>query len=508
MQTKQIRTEKPDDGSGNAVFKFIPIDEVTTSPEESNVLKLASTKMPKQTTANEMPTSTSTLATEPNTPTSQRQNYVNINEFIAMTQSTTAVPQIPNQTTTMNVETAVTADITLPPTTVPTTLAPLTTETITTPITTTEASTISTTPTSWLPMTTVIPIVNTRVLTTNVPTTDGSAQASASITQAAAANTRDTELLQAILDQLDRRPKNLNPSSGANQLIDNNQLLQAILSGGRTQSTSTTTVRSIEDDLRQFEEDSRLLKALLLATGRNPDDLNLPTLDRIKAITAGTTVTMTSQQATTQTQPPTTTTMRTTTVAPTTTTTSTTTTMAPITTTTITSTAPAPATTPSLNDDIRRLQEDTRLLQALLQATGNQNTDSLPVISGITSNVRIASNPLTTSLGTNPTTPINNVRVYTTRPLPVFTNALNTVPISDSTLQPQQSSIEEIGISTTFRPFNERATTTSRSVDGVRTTTLRAQPAGFTMTTERPSTSTFSDEEDLLFLQNLVSCMY
>lgn len=57
-----------------------------------------------------------------------------------------------------------------------------------------------------------------------------------------------------------------------------------------TTTTTTTTPRpttnapstpSIEDDIRQFQEDTKLLQALLKATGQDPSKLNLPTLPNV-----------------------------------------------------------------------------------------------------------------------------------------------------------------------------------------------------------------------------------
>lgn len=42
--------------------------------------------------------------------------------------------------------------------------------------------------------------------------------------------------------------------------------------------TTTVNAKSIEDDIRQFQEDTKLLQALLAATGQDPSKLNLPTL--------------------------------------------------------------------------------------------------------------------------------------------------------------------------------------------------------------------------------------
>lgn len=46
----------------------------------------------------------------------------------------------------------------------------------------------------------------------------------------------------------------------------------------RRPSTTRNTTPSIEDDIRQFEEDSKLLQALLKATGQDPSKFNIPTI--------------------------------------------------------------------------------------------------------------------------------------------------------------------------------------------------------------------------------------
>lgn len=50
-----------------------------------------------------------------------------------------------------------------------------------------------------------------------------------------------------------------------------------------TTQRPTTTVNgpSIEDDIRQFQEDTKLLQALLKATGQDPSKLNIPTLPNL-----------------------------------------------------------------------------------------------------------------------------------------------------------------------------------------------------------------------------------
>ncbi|CAH2091661.1 unnamed protein product [Euphydryas editha] len=554
-ETKQIRTERPDDGNGNTVFKFIPIDEVTVSSQESNVLKLASTKMAKLLTNNEIVQSTTSQS---NTQTTRVQNDININSQMMTTEAfstmstdtTTMAPELSMVINNIAAETTtLSPESTLQTSNTATTLSTTATETVTTsiPITnpplssTTMEQTITTTApqtTTKRTTTTVVPTTSTTLIndlsmlttitsstfqttslnpftvtaTTSSPTT--------SVLETAASNQRDAELLQSLLQQIGRNPKNLNNFNSNNQVPINYQqndsakLLQAILSGG-TQKLgnnknknilfTTTTSRSIEDDIRQFEEDTKLLKALLIATGRNPAELNLPNLDNIKQVTATTNFIPTTKKLITTTTE--TTTQPTTTTTPTTTSTTTTTTNVPTQTiTTLNSITTDRTSTLSFNEDLRKLQEDTRLLQALLQATANQNVGSLPIISGITSNVRVASNPLTTSIQSNPSTPINIRPVFTTQPSPVF-DGIMPETVTVSTLQPQQQTTEEIRISTTFQPFNERSTTTIRSVNEALPTTQRAQNSRFRFTTEIPSTSTFSDEEDILFLQNLKSVL-
>ncbi|XP_047545839.1 mucin-17-like isoform X1 [Vanessa atalanta] len=527
--TKQIRTEKPDDGNGNTVFKFIPIDEVTVSPQESNVLKLASTKMPKTTTFNEM-----LQVTTSNSNTQTLQNDISTNGQTSSTPIFAMTSNESSDTTTIFPELSIVMNNIEAK---PTTLTPeITTSTVnmagtmfstanemSTPITLTTPATTVTTETDNL--STVTTTLLTTLQTTSFnPSTAAITTPTANVLETAASNQKDAELLQSLLQQIGRSPKNLNNFSN-NQQNDNAKLLQAILLGGpqniankktSENKQSSTTIRSIEDDIRQFEEDTKLLKALLLATGRNPAELNLPNLDNTKKVTASTTsipittnlITTTDQPTTTQRTTTTipTTTSTTTTPTTTTTTTTSTTTNTPLITTTLKSTSSGRISELSYNEDLRKLQEDTRLLQALLQATGNQNTANIPIISGITSNVRIASNPLTTSIESNPTTPVNDRPILTTRPSPVFT-AITPETVTVSTLQPQQQTTEEIGISTTFQPFNVRSTTTVRSVGEESTVTRRPKNSRFQVTTEMPSTSTFSDEEDLLFLQNLKSVL-
>ncbi|KPJ19774.1 hypothetical protein RR48_02409 [Papilio machaon] len=259
------------------------------------------------------------------------------------------------------------------------------------------------------------------------------------------------------------------------------KLLQALLLSAKDnvkdkqKSLQTTTVRTIQDEIRQFEEDTKFLKALLQATGRDPAELNIPNLNDIKPTLA---VTTTMKPITTTTQAP-----------------------APTTTSVIKSTT-------SIAEDLKKIKEDTQLLQALLQATGQTvDTLNLPVISGITSNVRIASNPRTTSIESNPTTPMNVRPIYTTIQSTEKTTTQTNVPQTISTLptlQEQQSTVkEDIGISTTYRPVQRRITTTTTPPEIYSTLSARRAPSLAQVTTEVPSTSTFSVEEDLAFLNNL-----
>lgn len=48
-----------------------------------------------------------------------------------------------------------------------------------------------------------------------------------------------------------------------------------------TTAASTLNTPSIEDDIKQFEEDTKLLQALLKATGQDPSKFNIPTLNTI-----------------------------------------------------------------------------------------------------------------------------------------------------------------------------------------------------------------------------------
>ncbi|CAK1551565.1 unnamed protein product [Leptosia nina] len=482
-ETKQIRTEKPNDGSGNTVFKFIPIEDVTVpSSQETNVLKLASPKTLKPTTFDSLQT-TIASTTEVNTQTPQIQTNTEPSVEITSTTQTLAAtpfkistdaqnnesvtpefnePIFTTDTKTAMIENAITEKI--PSSTEPSTVMP-TTDSITTNndvkfsadlYTTTEVVTDFTLPSTTYRMPTA----------TSIPT-------------ASATNSIYQTQTNTPLTQTERNAKNLAGFNNAqvlqNQQEENAKLLQALLlaTGQNTNSakpsnsrskSQTTTSRSIEDDIRQFEEDTKLLKALLQATGRDPASLNIPSLNDIKsAITTAKPVEPTTTFSTTTTEQPTTQTSTTQTIF----------------------TKP----TQSVNDEIQRLQEDTKLLQALLQATSNKNIGNMPIISGLTSNVRIASNPLTTSMETKSTTAFNVRPVYTTTRAPSTTTVRSQI-ITVSTLQP---TTEDIGISTTFRPVNVKAPTTTKN-----------RP---TVTTEIPSSSTYSDEEDLLFLQNLKSVL-
>lgn len=507
MQTKQIRTEKPEDGGGNTVFKFIPIDEVMVKQQNSNVLKLA-TKAPSltNTESSEVQIETATRSTEVNTQASQTQ--ANTENASTSTQETTIVTNTPLATTTDNIIVSQTTEAT--PSTLTTTQAPTTTQV---PTATLAATTQSQTTTQAPTTTTVASTTTTLAPTTLVQTTTTPAptMTEATTTQLPTTVTKPTTISQSPLTtiqtakqnaQNSRDPKYLSVESFNNMLTgagsstttkiiptthqnDPTALLQALLSAtGNTNSglslpnpsgnninlnrVSTTTSRSLEEDIRQFEEDTKLLKALLAATGQNPANLNIPSLDVLS-----TTELPTTQAQTTTTRP---------------------------TTTTVMSTSTQASTTLSLQDDLNQFQEDAKLLQALLQATG-QNTGNinLPDISKVTSNIRIASNPLTTQIVSKPTTPRDSRPLQTTTNGPVFrTFASRTV----STTPAEVSTTEEVKISTTFTPFIQRSTT-SRDVE-TGTISGRQVPSRFSVTTEMPSSSTFSVEEDLVFLNNLV----
>nr|BAM19676.1 unknown unsecreted protein [Papilio xuthus] len=230
-----------------------------------------------------------------------------------------------------------------------------------------------------MPLFTNIPITTESVPIPNnsmFPTTEMTRTTTADIQSNNNKNQENANVLQMLQSIL-----STNTKTSSSQDTDQMKLLQALLLGAKDnvkdkqKSPQTTTVRSIQDEIRQFEEDTKFLKALLQATGRDPADFNIPSIDDIKP-TLGATTTNT----------------------PTTTTMITTTTQASPTTTT-----PVIKSTTSIAEDLKKIQEDTQLLQALLKATGQTvDTINMPVISGITSNVRIASNPLTTSIESNP----------------------------------------------------------------------------------------------------------
>ncbi|XP_047519552.1 uncharacterized threonine-rich GPI-anchored glycoprotein PJ4664.02-like isoform X18 [Pieris napi] len=470
--TKQIRTEKPNDGSGNTVFKFIPIEDVTVpSTQETNVLKLATPKTMRVTTAINTQTVTISGTTEVNTQTPQIQMNTESNTVATSTiEPFITTPSVTNSEK-VNEE---------PPTPIFMNELELTTEAQNFKMTelnndratfppepTTVATTIS------LPE---LQINNDGVeFTTTAPTTYRVPTAT-SVPIGSATNTVFQTQTSSPPLLNDRNPKKISEFNTAqNQQQENAKLLQALLMATQSKNsnnnlitktkTMTTTVRSIEDDIRQFEEDTKLLKALLQATGRDPASLNLPSLDDIKAVitTLKPSVRTTTLQTTSNLPPST----------------------IPITQPTTTETTSSSI----VNDDLKRLQEDTKLLQALLQVTGKKNGGDMPIISGLTSNVRIASNPLTTSMESKSTTSFNVRPVYTTTEI-TPTTTVRSQFITVSTLQP---TTEDIGISTTFRPVNVRIQSTTAN-----------RP---TVTTEIPSSSTYSDEEDLLFLKNLKSVL-
>lgn len=375
--------------------------------------------------------------------------------------------------------------------------------------------TTSITSTTPVPTTTIAPIIV--QTTTLAPITVTSISSGINVEEERKYQ-EDVKLLQNLL-QAERSPKNINvftnnnkipqvsttmrnAKTGSTQKSQDEKLLEAILAAN-TKSPSTisvpnineilrlnvqtTTSRSIEDDIRQFEEDTKLLKALLAATGQNPVSLNIPSLDNLNIPTMPTVTTpsIPSSTPTSTPPPPRTTTMKTTT------------------------TDKIQTTTNSIDDDIKKIADDARLLQALLQVNGqNTGNTNIPIISGVTSNVRIASNPQTTSVASSPTTPVNVRPVYTSRtttpPSSVFTNIPSPVL---TTFQPRvPAAIEENGVSTTLRPKERRRLPTTTTRTTTMATARRVPASKFTVTTEIPSTTTFSDEEDLAFLQNLVSC--
>lgn len=509
-------------------------------------MKLATTKVPTTSiTGNtDAQTVTATTVTEINTQTPQIETRLQTTD-----DPTTTVQVAVGTPVETSPETSPPIATMMPTTTVPTTLAPTTTELITT-TTTTEATTTSTTTTP-APTTTTTPVPTTTTTTTPAPTTTTTTIAAPTTTLMPTTTTtpvrtttpttttptvttnpfpttteeattpittvtsvpivtnseedrkyqEDAQILENFLQGTERSAKSLNVLTARDvtttmksttkfstaQLSEEARLLQAILAanaknpstlsipniGGNlrisTASQTTTTARSIEDDIRQFEEDTKLLKALLAATGQNPASLNIPSLDSLSIPTK-------ASAPITTTQRPTTTTVPTTTIK---------------------------TTTQSIADDLKQFSEDARLLQALLQATGqNTGSQNIPIITGVTSNIRVASNPLTTSIVSNPTTPMNIRPVYTSRTTTSLPELKTSVPrIVLTTLQPRAPTTvtEEFGISTTLPPKERRRLPTTQNVPVAR----RVPESRFT--TEVPSTSTFSDEEDLVFLQNLVS---
>ncbi|XP_063530113.1 mucin-2-like isoform X9 [Cydia strobilella] len=502
-ETKQIRTEKPGE------IKFISIDEVTTTTSpNTNVLKLASSKSPATTITSQMETSTESSTQTPQIPTQVQNDDRTTTGQVAAGTITDAVSEsttVQSVLTTSTTEASTTPIASTEPVTT-TTMAPVTT---TTETTTTTAKAIETT-------TEVRTTLRTTLRTTTVPPTTSAPTTAAETILPSTATSAPTEgvtkddlkryqedaaLLEAILSGAERLPKKLNFNTldqntgtssfntqtklaSATKQSDDDKFLQQLLSvagknphtltvpniGGniKVNGVQTTTARSIEDDIRQFEEDTKLLKALLAATGQDPAKFNIPTLD-----------------------------IKTTTLVPTT---ETTTTSKP------TESTRAQTTTPSIDADITRFQEDAKLLQALLQATGQNNGNfKIPDITGVTSNVRIASNPLTTSLGSNPTTPINVRPIYTTLRTTTLPPTTVTVP---TTFQPRATDSTTARISTTFPPFRRRPTATTVSTDPTTVATARRVPIpGFIVTTEIPTSSTFSVEEDLAFLNNLKSVL-
>ncbi|XP_013141636.1 PREDICTED: mucin-5AC-like isoform X3 [Papilio polytes] len=507
-ETKQIRTEKPNDGQGNTVFKFIPIDEVTVPPQETNVFKIASTKAPLKTNSEKevqivTPITIAEITTpgiqtrlkntdEPTTaqPTVGTPNGVtladnNVQSIMTVVTTNPTIVQPTTDSTTSNLRittfNTVENSNTVTVKNVITTSAPTTTRFIPEMLTTTNMFTTnfpSTTESAPVPNNSIFETTE-MTKTTTVQSTQNAVK-SADVQSNSNKNQENANLLLTLQSIL-----STNTKSSSSHEIDQMKMLQALLSGAKVnvqdkaKSPQTTTVRSIEDEIRQFEEDTKFLKALLKATGRNPTDF-FPSIDDVKPTLALTT-----------------------TVKPITTTMTTTTTPAPPLSTTTT----AVQSTVSIDEDLKKIKEDTQLLQALLQATGQTvDTLNLPIISGITSNVRIASNPLTTSIESNPTTPMNIRPVYTTiQPTEKTTTQTESTQTSSTltTLQEQQSTVkEDIGISTTYRPVQRRLTSTTPP-EIFSTISARRAPSLVQFTTEQPSTSTFSVEEDLAFLNNL-----
>ncbi|VVC92805.1 unnamed protein product [Leptidea sinapis] len=487
-ETKQIRTEKPKDANGNTIFKFIPIEDVTVTPQDSNVLKLASPKNSKATDKNNQITTVS-ATTKLHTQTPQVQNNLNNNIEVSTSLVEDAVGT-PLETTSESISerpqiiiTTVNTDATTENQKYSTVIQTVP-STISVPDTTTESFTAKTTT---LISTTDLASVSSIQEIVELPT-NPSTSPIPSISETPTAlpiSTSDPQNTPFAL-QTERIPKKI-PGFDNNKYVnaqveENAKLLQALLLATSDENQSSkkkikvgmkeesTTSRSLEEELKQFEEDTKLLKALLQATGRSPDSLKIPSLNDIKAIVT----TTPSERPTTQ---QTTTTQRI---------------LSTIQTTTQ-SKIQATITTPSsIDNDIKKLQEDTLLLQALLKAAGTKNEQNIPIISGLTSNVRMSSKILNSSTKSIPTTPLNIRPVYTTTPSSMSTS-MKSQAITVSTLQP---STEDIRISTTYQPV------TTKNIASPLTTTIRPDT-----TTEIPSSSTFSDEEDLQFLQNLKSVL-
>ncbi|CAG9090589.1 unnamed protein product [Plutella xylostella] len=531
--TKQIRTEKPGDENMKAVFKFIPIDEVSVQPQNSNVLKLATKAT--STSSNTEKTDILPTTTDANTLFSQVQMSTNTeeNEPTTTVQTSVRTPFTTSDETTASEQTDIVTLTTTESTTFPPiTNIPLTTETITsTSFVTTEApqsttrileSAFVTTPSSdnserattvaiGTASTTEVEQSNNEIST--VPTTSVTVLPTTMTTEGETTKYEDDALeIQNLLTSRSAKSYvDLNKSQTSTQQPattttttstpitnvpskeNDEKLLESLLlatgqkssilnipnlaTGSRDITTTTASTRSIEEDIKQFEEDTKLLKALLQATGQNPNNFNIPSINKISPTTKSRISTTLPTQKTI-------------------------------------------TTTPSIEDDIKKFQEDAKLLQILLQATG-QDTKSinLPIISSVTSNVRMASKPLTPTLLTNPTTTSANRPVYVSEDATTPSVSSTSLPIT-TTFQPKETT-ENLRISTTFPPFTNqrrRVPTTTESVPTTTTTTSRnfrrttvptaRQASGrFTTTTEVPSTSTFSVEEDVAFLKNLKSVL-
>lgn len=564
---------------GTSVFKFIPIDEVMVSNQDSNVLKLASTKAPATFTTNRIETTIQN--TETNTPPTKSNvdnSILNTIQAITNTPVQTSVPILTTSTEGATTTTpSNTNNINLQ------VMIPQTTSTSVDPV-----------------------VVTTEQTESNLQTVvndDRMGQNSANVVIPKGRSLGSSRSNDNIIDSItstSEEPKTTfkaetSQNNDLKQLQEEAKLLQTLLLSN-TQNIGLTNMPdtinkdvslvqpikiastpSYEEDVKRFEEDTKLLRALIAATGQNPDNFKLPTLQKndvpqIESMTTTTTSTTsipvtTAQTSTTTTNIPSSSTpsleddirrfqedakllqalLQATgqstvnlnipnipvinSARSSVNTVTTSTTVSPITTTTkqiLTTTTDKPqTTTSSVSDDLRKLQEDAILLQTLLQATGqNSGNLNLPIISGVTSNVRVASNPLTTSIMSDtPTTPQTAVRpVFTSRiQNNVLPSTTTTTPNIINTLQPRRpltlttSSNEEAGISTTNQPFTNqgrRLPTTTVINEAITSrnfrrptapTTRRTFVTDFTSTTEIPSTSTFSVEEDLQFLNNLVS---